>query len=112
MISGQRSLEGDPTRSMTVIIVAHRLSTVRNADRIFVIENGRVVERGNHDELVEIQGGHYNALISRQMNPTGKFSGTTSNNDLRAMGEVSGGSAAAAGGGRGNKGGGRKGKRQ
>jgi ABC-type multidrug transport system fused ATPase/permease subunit len=53
--------------SMTVIIVAHRLSTVRSADRIFVIKEGQVVEEGSHDELIENPIGAYSALIKRQM---------------------------------------------
>ena len=53
--------------AMTVIIVAHRLSTVRSADRIFVIKDGQVVEEGSHDELIENVDGAYSALIKRQM---------------------------------------------
>ena len=44
------------TRDKTVIMIAHRLSTVRNVDKIYVVENGRIVEMGNHDALVENQG--------------------------------------------------------
>lgn len=47
----QRSLETIIV-GRTTIIIAHRLSTIRNADRIFVIENGRIIEEGSHDELV------------------------------------------------------------
>lgn len=46
----------------TTLIIAHRLSTVRNADRIFVIEDGRIVERGSHDELVA-KGGTFARLV-------------------------------------------------
>ena len=45
----------------TTIVIAHRLSTVRNADRIFVLENGQLSESGLHDELVE-SGGIYENL--------------------------------------------------
>jgi ATP-binding cassette subfamily B protein len=45
----------------TTMIIAHRLSTIRNADRIIVLENGRIVESGSHDELVTL-GGIYNRL--------------------------------------------------
>ena len=44
------------TKDKTVIMIAHRLSTVKNVDKIYVVENGRIVEKGNHDTLVENQG--------------------------------------------------------
>jgi len=43
----------------TVFVIAHRLSTVRNADAIIVLENGEVIERGNHDELIAKSGKYY-----------------------------------------------------
>ena len=49
----------------TTILIAHRLSTVRGADRIYVIEKGRVVETGDHDSLVE-KGGLYARLAKSQ----------------------------------------------
>jgi ATP-binding cassette subfamily B protein len=50
----------------TSIVVSHRVSTVRNADRIFVLDQGRIVERGSHDELVAA-GGLYAGLHRRQL---------------------------------------------
>jgi ATP-binding cassette, subfamily B, bacterial len=47
----------------TVIAIAHRLSTVRDADQIVVLDAGRIVERGSHDELIE-RGGRYAALLA------------------------------------------------
>ena len=46
-------------KGRTVFVIAHRLSTVRNADAILVLENGRVVERGNHDDLLAQRGRYY-----------------------------------------------------
>jgi len=45
----------------TSILIAHRLSTVRSVDRILVLDNGRIIEQGNHDTLMQ-QGGHYAEL--------------------------------------------------
>ncbi|MEY2884654.1 MAG: hypothetical protein RL490_2378 [Pseudomonadota bacterium] len=50
----------------TAIIIAHRLSTVRNLDRILVFEQGRIVEDGDHDSLLAIDGGHYRNLFDHQ----------------------------------------------
>jgi subfamily B ATP-binding cassette protein MsbA len=53
----------------TSLIIAHRLSTVRNADRILVLDRGQVVESGPHDDLVE-QGGLYARLVRQQFGTT------------------------------------------
>ncbi len=53
-------------KGRTVVIVAHRLSTVKNADRIIVLDGGKVVESGNHASLIEKKGAYYN-LVKNQL---------------------------------------------
>ena len=53
-------------KGRTVIIVAHRLSTVKNADQIIVIEKGKIIETGNHVSLIEKKGAYYN-LVKNQL---------------------------------------------
>ncbi|HMC70319.1 MAG TPA: ATP-binding cassette domain-containing protein, partial [Mycobacteriales bacterium] len=50
----------------TTFVIAHRLSTIRRADLILVMEDGRVIERGTHRELMEVRGGYY-GMVLRQM---------------------------------------------
>ena len=50
----------------TVIVVAHRLSTVKNADQIIVLEKGALIEKGTHQELVQLKGSYYN-LVKNQL---------------------------------------------
>lgn len=53
-------------KDKTVFVIAHRLSTIRNADKIAVINEGQLVELGNHDELMSIKNGQYMALYEMQ----------------------------------------------
>lgn len=52
-------------KNRTVIVVAHRLSTIRNADQIVVLNKGRIVEVGNHENLIARKGEYFN-LVSSQ----------------------------------------------
>src|SRR5690606_12555738 len=56
---------GEALAGRTALVIAHRLSTIRAADQILVVENGRVVERGTHDELLAA-GGRYEELYRTQ----------------------------------------------
>lgn len=62
----QHSLE-ELMRGRTTLIIAHRLSTVRRADKILVIKNGKIAEEGNHEELMRIPNGIYRALYELQI---------------------------------------------
>ena len=52
-------------KGRTAVVIAHRLSTVRNADMICVIENGKIIEQGTHDTLVKLDG-RYRQLYEKQ----------------------------------------------
>jgi ATP-binding cassette subfamily B protein len=56
----------------TAVVIAHRLSTIRDAGQIVVLDHGRIVERGTHDELLE-RGGRYAELVRRdaELEPVG-----------------------------------------
>jgi ABC-type multidrug transport system fused ATPase/permease subunit len=53
-------------KNRTTITIAHRLSTVKNADRIFVVNNGEIVEEGTHDDLYK-RNGYYRQLCDIQL---------------------------------------------
>ena len=53
-------------KNKTVVVIAHRLSTVMNADQIVVLEKGKIVEIGNHQELVDLKGSYYE-LVRNQL---------------------------------------------
>ncbi len=52
-------------KGRTMIIVAHRLSTIKHASRIFVVNNGRIVEEGSHNDLMRVKGLYYNLYLSQ-----------------------------------------------
>jgi ABC-type multidrug transport system fused ATPase/permease subunit len=58
---------GGTGRATTTIVVAHRLSTAKNADIIFFIENGQVAESGKHQELITRENGKYRKLVQNQL---------------------------------------------
>ena len=60
----QRAIE-QIVSGRTSLMIAHRLSTIRRADMILVVDDGRIVERGTHEELLALRGAYYN-LYTRQ----------------------------------------------
>ena len=54
------------TKGRTVIMIAHRLKTVRHADKIFVVDHGEIVQQGTHDELVAADGLYRRFLVERK----------------------------------------------
>ena len=53
-------------KDKTVFVIAHRLSTIQNADHIAVINQGEIVEKGTHEELLKIENGAYKTLYEMQ----------------------------------------------
>ena len=57
-------------KGRTTFVIAHRLSTIKNSDCIMVLEKGRIIERGNHDDLIAAKGKYYslytgNAVVNQ-----------------------------------------------
>jgi ABC-type transport system involved in Fe-S cluster assembly fused permease/ATPase subunit len=53
-------------KDSTTLVIAHRLSTVRNADKIIVLRHGEIIEQGKHDDLLDISNGVYRQMWDKQ----------------------------------------------
>ena len=65
----QRALDNISNKNVTTVIIAHRLSTIQNADVIYAIKDGKVLEKGTHEELLKLNG-YYAGMVKSQMNGT------------------------------------------
>ena len=70
---------GDLMKNRTTLVIAHRLSTVENADKILVMENGKIIEVGNHQDLLAADG-TYAALYKIQFSDDAEFDDVEPNN--------------------------------
>lgn len=68
----EQAIEG-LTKEKTIIMIAHRLKTVRHADQIFVVDNGRIVQRGTHEQLIAKDGIYRTFVEGRQEAATWKI---------------------------------------
>ena len=59
----QKAIAGHANRTM--MIIAHRISAVRDADEIIILDHGRIVERGNHESLMALKGNYYRTFVSQ-----------------------------------------------
>ena len=64
----QRALDNITQKNITTIVIAHRLSTIKNSDLIYVMNKGKIIERGTHNELLELNG-NYASLVKSQLSP-------------------------------------------
>lgn len=76
-------------RSRTVVIVSHRLASIRGCDQIVVLDAGRVAEVGSHDQLMAMKDGIYRSLSNRQ-NLEGDFADITASVDIGDFSQLAG----------------------
>lgn len=78
----QKSIDkivSDTSQKRTILSIAHRLSTIKNADRILVFDNGRIIEDGNHQDLIDLNGVYANLVATQDMNGGAGGSGGNGN---------------------------------
>lgn len=78
----QKAME-ELTRNKTIIMIAHRLKTVRNADQILVVNNGNIVQQGKHSELIKQKGIYADFILGREEAIGWKLKSVPSANDKK-----------------------------
>lgn len=78
----QKAME-ELTRNKTIIMIAHRLKTVRNADQILVVNNGNIVQQGKHSELIKQKGIYADFILGREEAIGWKLKSVLSANDKK-----------------------------
>lgn len=76
----QKALD-EASKDRTTIIIAHKLKTIRDADNIVVMKQGKIVEQGRHEELVALGGAYANLVKAQDLSPNGKPADTDSDPD-------------------------------
>jgi ATP-binding cassette subfamily B protein len=80
----QQSL-AELSQGRTTLVIAHRLATITNADRILVVDDGRIVEQGSHAELLTRGDGHYRRLHAAQASSVAGAKAAAAKNDLQQI---------------------------
>ena len=79
------------TKNVTTIIIAHRLSTIMRCDKIYVMEKGKVVEVGNHDELINKKGYYYRLWAGQSLEELSEAVVTKAENNSMCINSLIGG---------------------
>lgn len=75
------------SKGRTTIVISHRLSAIKGADKIIFIHEGKVIEEGTHDDLMILEGAYYHMVKAGEINPSPSEEGYKGNDDLQMDGQ-------------------------